>query len=115
MGYWRDVFTRVSEPTKSLKAMNPGPWDGFAALHKEAMKDGELSAALKEVIALVISTVDECEECIAAHARGAARKGATKEQVAEALGVVMLMRGGPGTMYGPRAWEAFLEFKEGQA
>jgi AhpD family alkylhydroperoxidase len=114
MGYWRDVNMRLSEPTKSLKETNPGPWQGFAALHKEAMKDGELSAALKEVIALVISTVDECEGCIAAHARGAARLGATKEQVAEALGVVMLMRGGPATIYGPKAWEAFLEFKEGQ-
>jgi AhpD family alkylhydroperoxidase len=115
MGYWSDVSARLSEPSKALKAANPGPWAGFAELHKEAMKDGELSAALKEVIALVISTVDECEGCIAAHARGAARKGATKEQVAEALGVVMLMRGGPATIYGPKAYEAFLEFKEPQA
>jgi hypothetical protein len=29
--------------------------------------------------------------------------------------VVMLMRGGPATIYGPKAYEAFLEFKEPQA
>ena len=42
--------------------------------------------------------------------RGAARAGATEQQVAEALGVAILMNGGPSTVYGPRAMEAFLEF-----
>ena len=69
---------------------------------------------MKEVIALVIAVRDECDGCIAAHARGAARKGATPEQVAEALGVALLMMGGPGTVYGPRAWQAYHEFREPQ-
>ena len=45
---------------------------------------------------------------------GGGPQGSDQEQVAEALGVAMLMRGGPGTVYGPRAWEAFLEFREQQ-
>lgn len=44
------------------------------------------------------------------HARGAGLKGATPEQAAEAIGVAILMNGGPATVYGPRAFAAFQEF-----
>ncbi|HEX9761573.1 MAG TPA: carboxymuconolactone decarboxylase family protein, partial [Acidimicrobiia bacterium] len=38
------------------------------------------------------------------------RHGATADEVAEALGVAILMSGGPGTVYAPRALAAFEEF-----
>ena len=115
MGHWHDVSADLAEPARSLRAAIPDAWAGFGQMHKEAMKDGVISAAMKEVIALAISVRDECDGCIAAHARGAARKGATPEQVAEALGVALMMMGGPGTVYGPRAWQAYQEFRELQA
>jgi AhpD family alkylhydroperoxidase len=68
---------------------------------------------VKEIIALVLGVAEQCDGCIAAHARAAARKGATAQQVAEGLGVAMMMGGGPATVYAPRAWEAFKEFSEG--
>ena len=114
MGHWHDVSAALADPSRSLRAAIPDTWGGFAQMHKEAMKEGVISAAMKEVIALVISVRDECDGCIAAHARGAARKGATPEQVAEALGVALTMMGGPGTIYGPRAWEAYQEYREQQ-
>ena len=42
--------------------------------------------------------------------KAAARRGATPEEVAEALGVVLLMDGGTASVYGPRAWDAYREF-----
>lgn len=50
----------------------------------------------------------------AAHSKGAARAGATKEEVAEAIGVTFLMAGGPATVYGPRAYAAFCEYADGK-
>ena len=47
---------------------------------------------------------------VLAHARAAAAAGATPEEVAEMLGVAVLMGGGPATVYAPRAWAAFAEF-----
>ena len=61
----------------------------------------------KELLALAIAVTRECDGCIAAHAQGAARNGATD---AEALGVAMLMNGGPAMVYGPRAFAACREF-----
>jgi AhpD family alkylhydroperoxidase len=110
MGHYHDVIGTLSEPTKDLRSQITDTWSGFAALHKGAMAAGVLPAHMKEIIALAISVKDECDGCIAYHAKGAARKGASKEEVAEALGVALLMMGGPGTVYGPRAWQAFLEF-----
>jgi alkylhydroperoxidase/carboxymuconolactone decarboxylase family protein YurZ len=51
-----------------------------------------------------------CDGCIAYHAKGAARRGATREQAAEALGVALLMGGGPASVHAPRALAAFEEF-----
>lgn len=64
------------------------------------------------MIAVAIGVSDWCEGCIAAHARGAARHGTTEEEFAEMLSVAILMNGGPGTVHAPKAWEAFMEFKE---
>ena len=74
------------------------------------MRDGALPAKTKELIALAIAVTRECDGCIAAHARSAHRRGVTAEEVAEAMGVVILMNGGPGTVWGPRAYAAFAEF-----
>jgi AhpD family alkylhydroperoxidase len=75
---------------------------------------GELPARMKELIALAIAVTRECDGCTAAHARGAARQGASEQEVAEALGVAILMNGGPGTVWAPRAFAAFREFAAGQ-
>jgi alkylhydroperoxidase/carboxymuconolactone decarboxylase family protein YurZ len=53
-----------------------------------------------------------CDGCIAYHAKAAARAGATPGEVAEMLGVALLLTGGTASVYAPRAWEAFLEFSD---
>jgi AhpD family alkylhydroperoxidase len=105
-----DVGRNLAEPSRRLREHIPDVIDAYAALQRAAMADGALPAKVKEVIALAIAATRECDGCIAAHARGAARHEATEEEVAEAIGVVVLMNGGPGTVWGPRALAAFREF-----
>ena len=109
----REILNDLRSPARELKQAAPGAWAGFAALHDAALAEGALSTRTKELMALVIAVVKECDGCIAAHARAAARHGATPEEVAEALSVAMLMDGGPATVYGPRAWAAYQEFAVG--
>lgn len=110
MGYYLDKIRDLRGPTKDLRDHIPDTWGGFGQLHKEAVADGVLSAKVKELMALAISVAEGCEGCIAYHASGAVRAGATEEEAAEAIGVALLMRGGPATDYGPRALEAVREF-----
>lgn len=111
MGHHHDVLQDLREPTKSLRRAIPAVWDGFLALHGAATAEGAVPAEMKEAVALAISVVKHCDGCIAYHAKAAARGGATAEQVAELLGVALLMDGGTASVYAPRAWEAFLEFQ----
>jgi AhpD family alkylhydroperoxidase len=106
----KDILDGLREPVKDLRAHIPDVFEGYARLHGAALGDGALDAKTKELIALAIAVTRQCDGCIASHARGAARRGATVEEVAEALGVAILMNGGPGTVHAPRALEAFREF-----
>jgi len=74
--------------------------------------DGALPASIKEMMAVAIAISQECTGCIASHARGAVRKGATDAEFAEMIGVTIQMGGGPASVYAPAAWDAFTEFKE---
>lgn len=106
----KDVQEELAPLGRALRQAIPDVYAGFQQLHGAAMKDGALPAVTKELIAFAIAVVDQCDGCIAAHARGAVRAGATREQAAEAIGVAILMAGGPATVYGPRAYSAFCEF-----
>lgn len=112
MGTNHDLIAELRGPTRALRRAAPDAWTGFDALHDAAMADGVVSARVKELVALAISVVEQCDGCIAYHAKAAARRGATTEEVAEVLSVAMLMAGGPATTYGPRAFAAFEEFAE---
>lgn len=112
MGHYHDISKQNSDATNELRSLIPDTYAGFRDMHRDAFTDGALSPAIKEMIAVAIAVSDRCDGCIAAHARGAARHGATEEQFAEMLSVAILMNGGPGTVYAPKAWEAFKEFKE---
>jgi len=112
MGHWHDVQDALREPAKSLREAIPEVYKGFGQMSSAAMAEGALPGKFKELIALALAAAQQCDGCIAYHARGAARKGATRDEVAETLGVLLDMTGGPATVYGPRAWEAYNEFAE---
>ncbi len=110
MGHNHELLGELRGPTKSLRHAIPDAWAGFLSLHDAAMADGVVPGRVKEAVALAISVAKRCDGCIAHHARAAAKAGATPEEVAELLAVALLMDGGTASVYGPRAWEAFLEF-----
>lgn len=108
--YGPGVQAELRMPSRDLRRAIPDTYAAFAALHSAALAEGVLSTKIKELIALALSVGEQCDGCIASHARGAAKAGATEAEVAEAIGVTLLMVGGPATVYGPRAFAAFREF-----
>ncbi|MDO9496948.1 MAG: carboxymuconolactone decarboxylase family protein [Nocardioides sp.] len=106
------VLDALSPLHRALRKAIPDVYQGFGQLHKAAFQAGDLDVKTKELIALAIGVVEGCDGCIASHAQGAAKAGATPQEAAEAIGVTFLMKGGPATIYGPRAYAAFCEFEE---
>jgi AhpD family alkylhydroperoxidase len=109
-----EVLADLLPQHRALRKQIPEVYQGFAALSGAALSDGALSRKVKELMAMAIGVVQGCDGCIASHAQAAARAGATAEEAAEAIGVTILMHGGPATIYGARAYTAFCEFADAQ-
>jgi AhpD family alkylhydroperoxidase len=108
-----DYSTRIAELdeyAKELRTLIPDTLTGFSALSKGAQTAGSLDKKTKELIALAISVAIRCEGCVAYHARGAHRAGASRQDVAEMLGVAIQMGGGPSLNYAADALRAFDQF-----
>jgi AhpD family alkylhydroperoxidase len=110
MGYGMDVRDDLRMPTRNLRHAIPQVYAGYKELHDSALAPGALDAKTKELIALAIAVSKECDGCIAAHAHAAVQQGASPAEAGEAIGVTFLMNGGPATVYGARAFDAFNEF-----
>ena len=71
----------------------------FLELERAAFADGALPKKVKELIAIGISVVINCESCMQWHVEQAARAGATEQEVLAAVEVVIEMGGGPATAH----------------
>jgi AhpD family alkylhydroperoxidase len=108
----KEVLRELTPLHRNLRRAIPEVYQGFGALSKAAFADGALDRKTKELIALAIGVAEGCDGCIASHGQAAARAGATRQEAAEAIGVTFLMNGGPATIYGARAYDAFCEFAD---
>jgi AhpD family alkylhydroperoxidase len=110
-----EEYRHISEIMGKLGKEIPGVMQGFQKMHHEAATGGVLGNKTKELIALGIAITVRCHGCIAFHVNDALKAGATREEVMEAIGVAILMGGGPSMMYGVEAYEALEQFLEEQA
>ncbi|MGE4296755.1 MAG: carboxymuconolactone decarboxylase family protein [Desulfovibrionaceae bacterium] len=70
----------------------------FLKMEEAAYADGALARKAKELIAVGISVVIDCESCMQWHIEQAAAHGASYEEVLEAVEVGIEMGGGPATV-----------------
>lgn len=91
---------------KAMKDAAPNIGSAFGGLFQKLMGEGALSVREKELIALAIGMAVRCEPCVYAHAEKAVKAGATREQLLEVAGVVVVMQGGPGYVHVPELIDA---------
>ena len=93
-----------------LSAQAPATMTAFQQLHSAGVGEGVLDVKTKELIALAIAITVRCDGCIAFHVHDALKAGATKDEIVEAIGVAVLMGGGPSVAYGSEALDAVEQF-----
>lgn len=103
---YKEKYRNLAAASGKVMKNCPSVMRGFGQLHAEALKDGTLPTKFKELIALAIAIARNCEGCIVWHLKSAIDAGATREEVLEAIGVAIMMSGGPGTIYSGIAVEA---------
>ena len=74
----------------------PEVFEQVRAQTTEVYKDGALSAKVKRLMAMAIALGAGCRNCIMGQTMYALEKGATKEEILEAISVVVSMRGTTG-------------------
>lgn len=81
----------------------------FKGLTDAATREGKVSTAMKELIAVAIAAARGCDDCIVYHVNEAKSHGADRETLAEVVAVAVEMSGGPGAVYAAKALQAFDE------
>jgi AhpD family alkylhydroperoxidase len=102
----RELTTRRKRAHARLVDSGSPVYAGFLAMERAAYADGALAKKHKELIAVGISVVENCESCMQWHIEQAAQSGASWEEVFEAIEVAIEMRGGPATVSARFALEA---------
>ena len=110
MKNYKNITGRIRDGVGKLRSELPEIMSGFQAMSKAAAgTDGALDRKTKELIALAVGVAAHCDGCIGFHTQTLHKLGATREEVAEALGVAVYMGGGPSLMYAADAMHAFDE------
>jgi len=107
---FNDITKHVSKNMAKLRRDIPETSKAFTGLAQAASDDGVLDKKTKELIALALAVGSRCDACIGFHTKALLALGATREEVAETLGVCIYMGGGPSMMYAAEAIAAFDEF-----
>ena len=83
----RELATRRKEAAPAIH-------DAFQAFSRQAFAAGALPEKTKQLIAVAVAHVTQCPYCIRGHARLAQRKGASEQEIMEAIWVAAEMRAG---------------------
>ena len=106
MSDMKAIEERRESAHQRLLALDSNVYKAFLRMEQAAYSDGALTKKHKELVAIGISVVVNCESCMQWHIEQAARANASFEEVLEAVEVGIEMGGGPATVAARFALEA---------
>ena len=101
--YRNQILARIGEIGK----LSPDTIKGYMTLGGAGAKTGHLDPKTRELIALAVAITLRCDGCITVHTAAAKKLGATKEEIAEALGVGISVNAGAALVYSTHTFDAF--------
>jgi len=84
----------TKELTQKRKELAPEIHSAFRAFGRRVFADGALPEKTKQLIAVAVAHVTQCPYCIRGHTELATKKGATEQELMEAIWVAAEMRAG---------------------
>jgi AhpD family alkylhydroperoxidase len=113
MSHLEEISKRRKKAHEKLISLKSKTYAAFLEMEKAAFADGALPKKAKELIAVGISVVIDCQSCMQWHIEQAAKAGASQEETLEAVEVGIEMGGGPATVSARFALEVMEDvFKE---
>jgi AhpD family alkylhydroperoxidase len=103
--YRKQIGQRIGEIGK----LSPDTVRGYRELSQAGEKANLLGAKTRELIALAVAVTRQCDGCITVHTDAALKAGATKEEIAEALGVAVAVNAGATLVFSSRVMDAVMD------
>ena len=101
--YQKKYFNRLSE----FSELAPEAFKAFLKFDALALKEANLSAKLKELIAVAVAHTTGCPYCIELHVTQAKNNKASKEEMAEAIMIATALKAGSALAHGVNALNAY--------
>ncbi len=107
--YWADDVFEDEIEHAWYKRRLPEASKAFGEFHAAVMEEGPLPEVFMEVLGVVVGCMERCEHCTEAHIEQALDKGATKDQIAEAVGVASFIGGSSQLDWLEDGWDGMVE------
>jgi AhpD family alkylhydroperoxidase len=109
---WNDYRSQVLSGVSEIAKLSPDTVRGYAQLGSANAKTGHFDAKTRELIAIAVGVTLRCDGCITVHTAAARKAGATREEIAEALGVAISVNAGAALVYSTRTFDAYAALEE---
>ncbi|MCZ2222696.1 MAG: carboxymuconolactone decarboxylase family protein [Chitinophagales bacterium] len=96
----------TAENAKKRADLAPKQIEAWRTFSRTVFKEGVLDEKTKQLIAVAVAHVTQCPYCIRAHVPQALKKGATKQEIMEAIWVAAEMRAGAAYAHATIAMDA---------
>jgi AhpD family alkylhydroperoxidase len=104
---WNAYQQQLVANIAQIGKISPDTVRGYRELSDAGAKTGKLDAKTRELIALAVAVTRQCDGCITVHTDAAVKHGATREEIAEALGVAIAVNAGAALVYSARVMDAY--------
>ena len=110
---WNEYRKQLATTIAEIGRLSPETVRGYRELSDAGNKTARLDAKTRELIALDVAVARQCDGCITVHADAAVRLGASREEIAEALGVAVSVNAGAALVYSARVMDAVAQRQNG--
>lgn len=97
------------EIAEKREQLTPETLNAWRAFSRQVFADGALSAKTKDLIAVAVAHVTQCPYCIRAHSKSALARGASEQEIMEAIWVAAEMRAGGAIAHSALALDVMKE------
>ena len=109
---WTEYKAELLKAIPEFGRLAPETLRGYQTLSNAHSKDSLLGEKVRQLISLAVAVTTRCDGCITIHTDAALKAGATKEEIAETLGVAMAMNAGAAFVYSLRTMDAVKAYAE---
>lgn len=104
---WNAYLGELLNTIGKLGQLSPDTVRGYRTLSDAGQKTNHLDEKTRQLIALAVAVTTRCDGCITVHTSAAMKAGASKGEIAEALGVAVALNAGAALVYSARVMDAY--------